>query len=593
VKSSQRQTAAAVGFFALCVMSAPVLAQRSGQPEQRGGPIRADGTTPWILITTFQSADRKLGVEAADEVRRRFQGEWSMKDLAVVSKANIENTLTASGYRPDSALNASDLMELSKQLHGDYVLDGKATRTGTGSAVRLDTRVMIRLGTTNLAQPLPPSDGKDPGDAAKGIEKSFGEMFKSIPAYKKCVDALRAAKNDEAIAGARASIALYQNSTFARICMLNAYVNKKDSPDSIIAVASGLRAIDPTNLYALSQLALAYNEKGDKDKAIEMNMQIYRLDPSNREVVDGLIRLLAVGSPERALTLLDTLMQNNPGDAGMVKTKWQLQLLAKRFKEALVTGEEMIKLDTAAANLDYYNRQIGAAQNDSNTAKIIEFASKAGQKFPTDVSFQNILALNYRKTGQLQQAYTAARRATEIDPKSKDAWLLAVVLATELKMLDSVAAMAPKAIAAGADKAVISQTLAATLQPAVSKAQESHSREDWAAALAAAQSVDAVAASPTSKFFVGFSAFNIALDALQGMNDRQKAVQNEKSKTKIAELNAQACDEVKIIEDNFATAQINVPAGAAFNKDGATQVMTLVNQYSPYIPQFKTAFKCK
>jgi len=593
VKSSQRQTAAAVGFFALCVMSAPVLAQRSGQPEQRGGPIKADGSTPWILVTTFQSADRKLGVEAADEVRRRFQGEWSMKDLAVVTKGNIENTLTASGYRPDSALNASDLMELSKQLHGDYVLDGRATRTGTGP-VRLESRVMIRLGQTNLAQPLPPSEGKDPGDAAKGVEKSFSEMFKSIPAYKKCVDALRAAKNDEAITNARASIALYQNSTYARICMLNAYVNKKESPDSIIAVANALRAIDPTNMYALSQLALSYNEKGDKDKAIEMNMQIYRLDPSNREVVDGLIRLLAVGSPERALTLLDTLMMNNPGDVGMVRTKWQLQLLAKRFKEAIATGEEMAKLDTAAANLDYFNRQIGAAQNDSNTAKIIELASKAGQKFPTDVSFQNLLALTYRKTGQLQQAFQAARRANGIDPKNANGWLIAIVLANELKMLDTISALAPKAIAAGADKNAIGQTLAATISPLVQQANELKTREAWQAVLTTAQSVDAIAPSAASKLYIGVASFSIAQDAFAGLNDLAKKVQDSKTKAAdVKEASAKGCEELKIIEDNYANAQIALPQGAQASKETAAQIMTGIGEYSKYIPQFKGIFKCK
>jgi hypothetical protein len=116
VKATQRHAAAAVGFLGLSLMGAPAFAQQQ-QPAQRGGPPGPE--TPYILVTTCQSADRKLGVEAADELRRRIQSEHSAKELYAVPKAGINGTLEASGYRPDSALNASDLMELSKQLHGE------------------------------------------------------------------------------------------------------------------------------------------------------------------------------------------------------------------------------------------------------------------------------------------------------------------------------------------------------------------------------------------------------------------------------------------------------------------------------------------
>src|SRR5262249_23587287 len=129
VKSSQRHAAIAASLLALSLVSVPAFAQaRNQEPPQRGGP--PGEKTPYILVTTFASADRKLGVESANEMRHRLQSEHSAKELYVVPKANIDNTLAASGYPPDSALNAADLMELSKQLHGEYVLDSKVTKTG-------------------------------------------------------------------------------------------------------------------------------------------------------------------------------------------------------------------------------------------------------------------------------------------------------------------------------------------------------------------------------------------------------------------------------------------------------------------------------
>ena len=118
-------------------------------------------------------------------------------------KNSINGTLEASGYRPDSALNASDLMELSKQLHGEYVIDGKASK-GSGNAVRLEARILLRTGTSTLAQPLPPADGKDVGDAAKMVERSISDALKGMPMYKTCINDLRAQKFDQAEKDARA-----------------------------------------------------------------------------------------------------------------------------------------------------------------------------------------------------------------------------------------------------------------------------------------------------------------------------------------------------------------------------------------------------
>src|SRR5262249_2052509 len=126
--SLRRHAASAVSLLAILV-AAPLSAQpRTQQPAQRGG-IPKQHTT-YNLIPVLQSNDRVLGVTAADEIRSRFQGEHSAQELYVVTKQAINATLEASGYKADSALNASDLMELGKQLRGDWVLEGKVNKTG-------------------------------------------------------------------------------------------------------------------------------------------------------------------------------------------------------------------------------------------------------------------------------------------------------------------------------------------------------------------------------------------------------------------------------------------------------------------------------
>jgi len=96
VKSTQRHAAAAVSILALSLMGAPASGQtRPAEPPQRGGQPKQD--TPYILIATFRSNDRVLGVQAADEVRKRVASEHSAQELFVVTKHNINTTLEASG----------------------------------------------------------------------------------------------------------------------------------------------------------------------------------------------------------------------------------------------------------------------------------------------------------------------------------------------------------------------------------------------------------------------------------------------------------------------------------------------------------------
>jgi predicted Zn-dependent protease len=584
VKSTQRRAATAAGFFALSLAASPLLAQQA--PAQRGKPGQ---DTPYMLVTTFQSPDRQLGTQAADEVRKRLQSEHSASDLYIVPKKSIDNTLEASGYRPDSALNASDLMELSKQLHGEYVLDGTALKNGNG--ITLKTRILMRAGPTQtISQPLPAVDGKDAGDAAKLLERNITEALKSVPAYHKCTNDVRAAKYSEAITDAQAGIQAYPTSTLNRLCVLTALNLMKAAPDTIIAVGNAVRNLDSTSMIALGSLADAYMAKGDTARGIQTNLAIYRLDPANTAIAQSIVQQLAVsGAPDMAIPIIDSLLVQMPGDPQMLRSKWLLQLRAKRFKQALTTGEELVKADTAAATLDYYQRQIGAAQSDSNTAAVQQFAARAMQKFPTDVTFPMLLSQSYIKLGQFQQALVAARRATTIDPKNTNAWFLAIAAANGAKMPDSSAAFAQQAITNGADKAAFGAQLLGPTQELLAKAQASKARADWQAMLTSAQAVDAIASSPQSKFFVGLASFQVAADMVTQLQDEAKAAQKSNKK---ADKEA-ACTTAKSIDDLLTTTSMFMPGGASVSKETAGQIMTGATQLSDFTTQIKKAFTCK
>ncbi len=586
MKSTQRHTATAMGILVLSLAGAlthaSLLAQ-GNQPAQRGMPPNPD--TPRILVTVFQSTDHQLAVDGANELRHRLQQEHSAKDLYVNPKNDIESALVASGYKADSALAATDLMELAKVLRSDYVIDAKITRNG--QMARWDARLLTKTANQTLAQPLPPVDGKDAGDVAKSAEKEIDDALKQMTSYKQCTTDLRAQKYDEAAKDARAGIAAYPNSTLNRLCLLSAFnYAKPQNQDSIIAISDAILALDPTSLIALNLAAAAYAAKGDTNKSIDYSLRIYKADPSNTAVAQSIVQQLAnSGAPDKALPIIDSLLVQNPGEPGMLKTKWLLQLRAKQWKNALATGEEYIKSDTTAANLDYFTRQIGAAQSDSNTAAAQALAARAAQKFSKEISFPLLMAQGAYKAGQLQQALDNVHKAQAIDPKNPSAALFEVTIYNQLGHPDSALAAAKRAIAAGVPRDSLAQAVTATLAPALKQAQTSNTRQDWETAFAAAQTVDSIAPTPQTKFYVGVSAFKIATDAVTNVQALYKSQKkDDKAKT---------CDEANVAEARLNDAAIAMPAGRATDPATANQIMGAAQQYLDFVGQVKKAIKCK
>ncbi|HMI55646.1 MAG TPA: hypothetical protein VK494_05625, partial [Gemmatimonadaceae bacterium] len=69
----------------LAMISAPSLAQSTKTGDR-------------VMIPTLQSSDKELGVQAAEAIRNQLQKETNVRDLVVVPKADINNSLASSGY---------------------------------------------------------------------------------------------------------------------------------------------------------------------------------------------------------------------------------------------------------------------------------------------------------------------------------------------------------------------------------------------------------------------------------------------------------------------------------------------------------------
>jgi tetratricopeptide (TPR) repeat protein len=527
VNSIIRQARTA-GLALIAIASVSAAQGRGGGIPQAQAPQPPNPVAPKLLVPTYRAPgakagtpNAKLGTEMAEAVRQAVQKTTPEKDFWVVPRATINQTLGVAGYNADSALMPSDIVALGStaQVSTRETLDGTVTQEADGS-YKLETRFYWK-NKLDVTEILPTVSGRDVKAAAETFAASYKEFRKGLPDYEKCENALRNSKNDSAVVYAKAAIAARPNFNLGRLCLISAYGYLKAPPDSIIAVAEEILKRDSTSAIALNLAKNAYVEKKDTAKAVEVAFRIYKLDPSNAVNAQSLVNLLVnSGSSKAALPILDSLITTDPGNVEAYQTKLNVQLRDGLYKDAYETAALIVALDSSAATLDYYKRMAGAAQLDSNSTKLLEYLAKGTKKFPKDAGLQMGYFDALNKAGQLQQAVEAAKRAAEADPKTAGAFIAVVQTSAKLNEIDSAFVWAKKALVAGSDSSTIGQALLSTVGDLFSVAQKATNpttddRAKWAAVRDRAFRVDSIISTDASKFFVGYSAAQVALNALQ------------------------------------------------------------------------------
>jgi tetratricopeptide (TPR) repeat protein len=289
-----------------------------GQGTRSTGP---NADTPRLLVAVFTSKDLPSGVQTADAIRNRVSNTANVRTLYVIPKEQIVSYLESSGYKPDSSLGASDLKELAKLLRADEVLGGTVTRTAAG--YRIEPRLMLARDPA-MAQPLPPIESNNTGDAARQIERSLQEARKQIADNRACENAIRDNKHAVAIAAANAGIAKYPQATIARLCLANAFSAMKAPPDSILRVTREIRQLDPRNSMARRYAYTAHKAKGDNESAVRVLVELFGLEPNDPSLQSQVITELAqLGKPDVAIPIVEELIAKNPGDPQLLRQKWR------------------------------------------------------------------------------------------------------------------------------------------------------------------------------------------------------------------------------------------------------------------------------
>lgn len=577
----QRQTITAAGLLAVAVVSAPTTAT-----AQRSAGARY---TTVIAVTFHSPSEPKLGVDVAEGVRVRLAKLFPQPprpgQVRVVSREQINLQLTAAGYPADSAITTTDLRDLGRNVGADETMEGTVTRTANGIEVKVR---FYSLNNVPAPEVLPTVIDKDPASAGRQVADLFAKARRELPDYELCRGALIRGEVDAAITSARAALIQYDKGVLPRACLMSAYMTnvkaKKMPIDSVMRVALEITSIDPDNELAIGNLADAYLLKGDTAKAIDMNVKLYKINPTNVSQANTIIQILAsTGAPDKALPIVRDMLNSNPGDASILETYWKLLQANKNWKQAIAIGEEMVKFDSSKADTTYFNRQIGAAFADSQPQIILQYLAKATAKFPKNTHFWLGYSQELRRQGQLQQALDAAKKALAIDPKLDNGYATVLSLYVALGQVDSALAFGKLALASGADKDAIGGALLTLIGPAMNRAQQKDTvRADWEEVYHMSAVVDSLVPQVQTAFFMSLAAFKTAAVVLPRVQELEKT---DKPK---------ACSELKYAADMITVVDLNMGRGGRFNPQAAANILTAVSaQVKPYIEAKKKQLACK
>jgi tetratricopeptide (TPR) repeat protein len=320
-----------------------------------------------------------------------------------------------------------------------------------------------------------------------------------------------------------------------------------------------------------------------------MSMKLYSLTPNDLGQANSIIDfLMAAGAPGKALTIVEDQMKQNPGETSILETKWKIFQNENRWKEAIATGEEMVKLDPAKADTTYFRRQVGAAIQDSQPQLAMQFLARAVEKFPKNVFFLQAYQNRLKDQGQVQQALEIAKRVLSLDPKPQ-AYATVVSLYTQTGQADSAVAFAKQALV-GADattKEQIGTGLLGLIRPAMNKAQADTTaphevqKENWAQVLRLSASVDSIVPNANSAFYMSVAAFYVAQHGVANLTEVAKASR------------PQACAMLKDATDKLLIVDLNMSRGGRVDAGTASALLQATSAMKPGIDQAKKQLGCR
>lgn len=584
VRFHLRPLAAAAALLAVATASADAQANRR--------PPRPD--TPFLTVQVFRSADKIAGPQASDALRDELIRTYPGPVLWVIEKERLIELLEQSGYPSNEQLARSDENALAKFQRADEYIRGAVTQQEDGQW-RIDAELVLTRDLT-LVQPLAPALGNRPDRAARALIRGLNQARDQLPFEKRCRDHAINQRYAQALAEADKAIAEFPQATLVRYCKMGVIVQQNGSNADKIKISEEILAIDPNSRNALAIAADAYQADNNTEKANEYLVRLLAAEPNNASLAQRVVDALAAsGQYDVAKRIVDQAVQNNPGDLGLLRLRFLILAASGDYKPAIAAGEELVQLDTAAGDIQFWTRLSALYISDSNPAGAVNAATRGTTKFPRDAQLWQIRSQAERTSGDVAASINSAKQALEINPFQPNGWLQVAQAYMGLQQNDSALVALHQATVAGdgADPiATLISGIGNGLRVRGDSAKDMDILRQASVLMMRADSVAMLAdevgppdarrarvpAGPETKarvkFLVGVT--SVQLGIVLATNAGQQ----------------RSCDLAKEADASFVNAMIALPQGAAFNQQTAVTLLQSIPEYQAYVTQITTQL-CK
>ena len=568
--------------LALAGMASPLAAQGTRT-------ISRDPKADAILVVTFRSADRALGVKAAEELREQLPKDIPRRTLWPIPTADVKANLEPAGFPYDQPISTNDARLLAVTFRADEFVEGRVENEG--GTIRVNAR-MVSANDAKMTQPLPQVEARRIDHAMAEVSKHIKAARAMLPHERRCEQLVRERKFREAADAARQAIAAYQPSTWGRVCLASAYQGLELPPDSILPVVNEVLAIDPRNYHALAMAAGAYKALGNTERSTELLTTLLSTDPTNVTLQTSVVNELAASrnfGPARRI--IDEAVAANPGDADLIRLQFRILTATENWKEAIAAGEALIATDTSATDTTFFPVLAAAYKADSQPQKAAEAIARGLAKYPQNARLHLLHSQFLRESGQLPQSIVAARRALEINPGMQEANIAYLTIAQtfiDLEQYDSVGAVLRTA--ASLAKTAEDSTRVASFALQQGQRNFNAARADTADASRAVaareqleQSIrwfslaDSISPSPAAKFQIGYAAFLTATSIAN-----REIVPGTQAKTL---KNEELCNLGRLGQQYLNMTRMQIQAGGSTNPQAAGQIMNAAMSQTGYWDQ--------
>ena len=344
--------------------------------------------------------------------------------VVVITKRQLCEALSASGFPCDVLLDDAQSRLLGRLLNAQAYTTGVLEHRGASLTARIR---VVDIGSSGFAFAFS-ATGATPDSVGLGdaVAQRLNTVVRAGENARDCADRRQRGAFPSALDAARKALSIEPNLTSAYLCIATVYEAQRMPPDSIVSAATRAIVGDSINPTAWEMKARAYLTKGDTLKAIDAFVSELAGEPQNTELRVGVAELLRQQKQyQRAVGVLDGGLSRSPGDAKLLDLKSRICIEGQLWRCTLDGFVAQASSDTTRlADSTFLRAAIGAAQQVSDTQRLLFFSRAATRRFPKSPDFWKVLGSAFEMKAQHDSALWAQRQALAIDPNDVNASLL-------------------------------------------------------------------------------------------------------------------------------------------------------------------------